>query len=190
MSTSKYAPTKDNNHLKELVLKWKADPSGHHPELVTVLDKIIMSALGKSGKLGWDRSFEERFDLLPTYRAFCIPLLHRINPDASNKEMFVYIRNSVYWYNKNRKKASVKKNKYETEHFAHAKQQLLRADMPSVWDDVVYFEDKDMNLVSDLLIQGYSMPEVRKILHWDVEKLDETVSKIREFYTELGYGTR
>lgn len=187
---SKYVPTQDNTHLKDLILKWKEDPTGHHPELVTALDKIIMSALRRSGKTGWSRNFETQEDLLPTYRAFCMPLLYRIKPDVSNKEMFSYISNSVYWYNKNRKKASVKKNTYENEQLTGVKHVLLRNEPHTTWDDVVYFEDKDMNSLSELLIKGYSLTEARKTLHWDKEKAEEIVSKIREFYMELGYGTR
>lgn len=188
--SAKYAPTKDNTHLKDLILQWKADPTGNHQELMCVLDKIIVTALGKSGKVGWDRGFEDPEDLLPTYRAFCVPLLHRINPAASNKEMYKYIHNSVFWYNKNRKKASVKKNLQETDTYVCAKKQLLLKNTVQIWDDVVYFEDKDMNQLSELLIQGYSLAQARTMLNWAAEKTEETVGKIRKFYEELGYGSK
>lgn len=187
---AKYIPDKDNNHLRNLVLKWKQDPAGHHPELVKVLDKIITSSLGKSGLRGWNRNFEEQEDLLPTYRAFCVLLLHRIKPDATNQEMYVYLSSSIYWHNKNRKKANVRKNLCETQTYLHSKKAIIEQQTSNIWDEVVHFEDKDMNQLSSLLIQGHSIPQARDLLGWGMDKTDNTLNKIREYYMELGYGTR
>lgn len=185
----KYSPTRDNTHLRDLYLAWKEDPATHEEELMAVLDKIILSTLYKSGKRGWNRSFEDEEDLLPTYRAFCRPLLDRIKPNSSNKEIFAYIRSSVYWYNKRRKKASTSRNLQEIQQVEKQMKSLKRDIASNAWDQVVHFEAEDQNRVAQCLIQGYSVIETCEILGWEKDKVNMIINELKEHYKELGYGS-
>lgn len=184
-----YIPDKNNSHLRDLILQWKANPDGHHPDLVVALDKIVATALRKCGRTGNARSFEEPEDLIGYYRMFCMILLNRIREDANNREMYSYISRSIYLHAKNKKKSSVQKNLLEQDGVLKMKKQLVRTKphaRPA--DNVVHFDDADMSSLSELLIRQYSPEEARNCLGWSKEKLITTMENLRDYYRESGYG--
>lgn len=182
-----YVPDKSNTHLKDLILGWRSKPEQYETELVLTLDKIIGSILFKYGKQGWNRSFEFDEDLIPTYRAFCIPLLHRVNEEASNKEIFAYIKRSILLYNKRRKVASIGKNLNENQVFLkgveYIKSQRVSPEN-QILENVLDFNSQELNDVARLLIEGYNLKEISQKLEISLSSLKKRVEEIKTFYPE------
>jgi hypothetical protein len=166
---------------------WRSDPQTYERELTEVIDRMIMTGLRRQGSLGFNRTFEDKDDLVPIYRAYVFHILQNVNEGCSNKQLRKYIERTIELYNRRRRKASVDKNQKESRMFS-AFVHDIRAPRTTIWDEVVHFNDEELNMAATALIEHQVPHEARLALGWTKPHFKRVMNQIREQYKELGYG--